>query len=201
VSDDVMGGHLSTRTTLCLLAGAGALTGGVAGAAIVGKLATDGAAAVVVASEKPAAASSGRVPRVAIVAAQSPSRQPTPWSAADAQAARAAGERHRAVHERAPSRVAVKSPRISAAPTAAPASSNTPVVLQTSAPPTADSPAAAPPARAPVEPAPQTSAPARSPAPARAPEPAPKASRPSPEAAPAHTPPKPDPTGAFDDSG
>ena len=192
----MMGGYLSPRTTLCLLAGVGALAGGVAGAAVVGKLATDGSTGVLAAREEPAAAAPGRATQVAVVAAQSPLRQPTPWSADAAKAARQSGERPRAARRHPPARAVVKSPRRSAAP----ARSRAPVVARANAPTTGGG-VAAPPVTS--VPAPQTSAPVRSPAqpPARAPEPAPKASRPSPQAAPAHTPPKPDPTGAFDDSG
>ena len=192
----MMGGHLSPRTTLCLLAGVGALGGGVAGAAIVGQLATDGSAGVLAAREEPAAAAPGRATPVAVVAAQSPSRQPTPWSADDAKAARQSGERPRAARQHAPARAVVRPPRRSGAA----ARSRAPVVARANAPATGGGVVSPPVASVP---APQTSAPVRSPVqrPARAPERAPKASRPSPEAAPAHTPPKPDPTGAFDDSG
>jgi len=174
------GGHLSTRTTLCLLAVLGALTGGVAGAAIVGKLATDGSAGAAVARGKPAAPPPSRATQIAAVAAQSPSRLPTPWSGTGAKAARAAMRP-----------VPMSKTRVSAP------ARNRRIAARRTTP------------SAPVTPAPQTPVPARtpaqvpvrSPAPARAPEAAPKASRPSPEPAPARATPKPDPTGAFDDSG
>lgn len=196
-----MGAYLSTRTTLCVLAAAGALGGGVAGAAIVGNLTTDGSVDAAVARDEPAAAPASRATQVADAAAQSPSRQPTPWSAADVKAAHGAGERPRAIRKHASSRVTMRAPRASADGGSVPAGSRATPVTQPRTPAAGDGVSGTPPAR--VSPAPQTSAPAQSPAqrPARAPEPAPKASRPSPEAAPAHTPPKPDPTGAFDDSG
>ncbi len=196
-----MGAYLSTRATLCLLAGIGALVGGVAGAAIVGKLATDSQVDAAVARDEPAGAPSSRATQVAAAAAQSPSRQPTPWSAADAQAARAAGERHRAIRRHASSRVTVSAPRASADRGSAPASKHATPVTRLKTPAGGGGASGTPPAR--VSPTPQSSTPVQSPVqrPARAPEPAPKGTRPSPEAAPAHTPPKPDPTGAFDDSG
>jgi DNA polymerase III gamma/tau subunit len=198
--DDMMGGYRSTRTTLCLLAGVGALCGGVAGAAIVGKLATDGSVPAAVARDEPAAVSRTRAMQVAAVAARSPSRLPTPWSPADAQAARAGGERQRVGHlaarEHVPHRTAVGTARTGTAPAAGRAKTVATAVTQTGVPPAPVT--AAPQAVAPARP---TRPPARSPAPQRAPEPAPNASRPSPEPAPARTSPKPDPTGAFDDSG
>ncbi|HEX5925598.1 MAG TPA: hypothetical protein VFY45_17320 [Baekduia sp.] len=194
---DMIDGHISARTTLCVLAGTGALIGGVVGAAIVGNLATDGSTPAAVARDEPATASRTRPTQVAAVAARSPSRQATPWSAADAKAARAAGDRHRedrhAAREHVPRRPAVARARTGAAHAAAPVRTVSTPVARTHPP------------AAPVTVAPQASAPARtpaqSPAPARAPEAAPNTSRPSPEPAPAHPPPKPDPTGTFDDSG
>lgn len=203
----MMGGYLSPRTTLCVLAGAGAVCGGVAGAAIVGKLATDGPAGTAVARDEPAVASSTRASQVAVVAAQSPSRVPTPWSAADAEAARVAGERQRARREHVAPRAASRSLRISAASAAARVNSGAGADTRRRTSSAGSGAAAVPPAA--VSPAPQVSAPAQqAPAqqapvrvPARAPEPAPKISRPSPEPSPARSSPKPDPTGAFDDSG
>jgi hypothetical protein len=192
-------GRSSARMTLCVLAGAGALIGGVAGAAIVGKLATDGSAPAAMARNDPPAAPPSRPAAAAALASASATRGPTPWSAADAKAARAAGRRHRdddhAAREHVPLRKAVRSARTGAARAAPSASVDKTVVTRTRAP------------AAPVTVAPQASTPTRTPVrsparlPARAPEPAPDVTRPSPEPAPAHTPPEPDPTGAFDDSG
>jgi hypothetical protein len=210
MSGDVMSGYLSTRTTLCLLAGIGALSGGAAGAAIVGKLATDGSVGAAVARDEPAAPSLTRAAQVAATAAQSPSRLPTPWSAAEVDAVRAGGARHQTARAQAPLPSAMRPTRAGAAPVSAPASGDANAVTQTTARPARPAPVtAAPQASAPQTAAPQTSAPARppaqkpvrSPAPQRAPEPSPAVSRPSPEPAPARSSPKPDPTGAFDDSG
>jgi hypothetical protein len=195
--DDLMSGYPSTRTTLCLLAGLGALTGGVAGAAIVGKLATDDSVGAAVARDKPATVSATRAMQVAAVAAQSPSRLPTPWSAADVKAAGAAGERPRvsrqaAPRKQAPQQIAVRSTRTRATPTAPTRSGATRVTRTGSSPPPVSvAPRPSTPVQQPAR------SPVRSPAPARAPN----VSRPSPEPAPVRATPKPDPTGAFDDSG
>ena len=89
----MMSGYLSTRTTLCLLAGLGALTGGVAGAAIVGKLATDGSAGAAVQRDKPAAVPRSRATQVAAAG------RPKPLAAADAVVGgrRDSGTRHRSL--------------------------------------------------------------------------------------------------------
>jgi hypothetical protein len=187
-------GRISARTTLCVLAGAGALIGGVAGAAIVGKLSTDGSAPAAVARNAPPTAAASRMSAAVALASRSATRGPTPWSAADARkaAARHPHPRRRAAPAR-PRRamVAVRAPKASTK--AATRTVATTVTQHTRAPAVNGGGSAPPPAVV----APQASTPARSP------EPAPRASKPkpSPEPAPTHTPPRPEPAGSFDDSG
>jgi hypothetical protein len=193
-----MGGRLSARATLCLLAGIGALSGGVAGAVIVGRLSVEDSVGTAAARDEPAAVTRPRAVQVAEVAGRSALRQPTPWSAADAEAARVgSAERHtshRATIRHRPSRTMAP---VAAAPVAAPTSAGATTEIREQQPP------------APIQaraPAATGGGSARGTAPAsptvRAPA-APKAAAPAPEPAPAHRSPTPDPqpTGAFDDSG
>jgi hypothetical protein len=185
-----MGSYLSARATLCLLAGIGALSGGVAGAVIVGRISVEDSVGTAVARDEPAAGARPRTTQVADVAGRSALRQPTPWSAADARAARAGAPkrhpRHRVVVRHRPSRTVapVVAPTSTAATTEVRESTSTPI--QAGAPAAAGGGSAR--GTAPVSP------PARpkAAAPAPAPEPAPARRSPTPD---------PQPTGAFDDSG
>jgi hypothetical protein len=192
VPDDVMVAARSARTTLCVLAAAGALSGGLGGALLVGRLATGDELQAAVARDAPAAVAGSRH-AAQVAAARSVLRQPTPWSAAIvAQAARLEAMRHprRHVATRRPA-AAARAPvaaRAPAAPVSAPASTVA-VTHARSGSATQTGGATAPHASTP------------------APEPrrAPAAPRPQPKPKPKPTP-KPDarpqqPTGAFDDSG
>ncbi len=171
------------------MAGVGALSGGVAGAVIAGRLSTDDTTPTAAARDEPVAAVADRPAAIAASAGRSASRQPTPWPIVAERAAAIAVHhpRHRAAVVRA-TPVAV---RDTAARIDVPAETVAAPTVQTSTPAATDDGAAVAPVDVPVH--------VRQPStPARSPEPAPT---PTPQAAPKAPSPEPAPAGSVDNAG